>query len=675
MKRISAFCIAAALALSLFACGAGGTAVTPSPEAPEPAVTPGRTDSPPLEAAGAAPAEEAPPLRVEITRDEDTVTDDSGSLVLFRYGADRARVALSGAPGAEERINAALDEAYRLFEEGDPNADGGGGRDYFENAARAEYADRGSENADWYLPYEYSRSLDVKRGDGRVLSLTCLGYTYSGGVHGYAGLDAVNFDLATGEILRLEDLADDPEEFLRQCADRLWEISRGGKYTDLALDGYFPGYEEDLPGLLRDGNWYFDSQGLTVIANPYEIAPYASGRIEFTLPYDWLQWRIREEYLPGETGGSGALSGEITDTVPGADITLDDGTNGQGACVLFKAEGTAKEVRLTRVASYERENGFGFYDDGTLWYASAMADGETLLVRAWFGDVVPTLKIGWTNARGSREEYLLFQSGKDGSLVMMRDAAPALPLDILRSLPFEYDLDGDGETEIIDMEIAQSDGQSHGVLTVNGLPAEDTYATDAAATGLLLADLDGDGRTEILFSGDLGSDDCVTCAWRGDTLALIPFTGETRRGRDGAEITSLADGTAAISGYTLYLESWTHQLGTYLSERAYEYSGGVIKPCPDTKDGFDGWHYLKNRNRLTMTKDLPVTWENGEESMLQPGTELLLRGTEGDRAHFMTSDGRRGWIDLVLSRSEDYSGWTVEGVPENEFFERLPYAG
>ena len=92
MKRISAFCIAAALALSLFACGAGGTAVTPSPEAPEPAVTPGRTDSPPPEAAGAAPAEEAPPLRVEITRDEDTVTDDSGSLVLFRYGADRARV-------------------------------------------------------------------------------------------------------------------------------------------------------------------------------------------------------------------------------------------------------------------------------------------------------------------------------------------------------------------------------------------------------------------------------------------------------------------------------------------------------------------------------------------------------------------------------------------------------
>ena len=109
--------------------------------------------------------------------------------------------------------------------------------------------------------------------------------------------------------------------------------------------------------------------------------------------------------------------------------------------------------------------------------------------------------------------------------------------------------------------------------------------------------------------------------------------------------------------------------------RAYEFSDGVIKPFPDIKDGFDGWHYLKNRDRLTVTRDLPVTWENGEASALPPGTELLLRGSEGARAHFLTTDGRRGRIDLVLSRSEDYSGWTVEGVPENEFFERLPYAG
>ena len=670
MKRISAFCIAAALALSLFACGAGGTAASPSPEAPEPAVTPGRTESPPP-----AAAEEKAAVRVEITRDADTVTDDSGALILFRCSADRARVVLGGAPGAEERINAALDEAYRLFEEGDPNTDGGGGRAFFEKAALAEYAERGSENADLYLPYEYSRYLDVKRGDGRVLSLTCLGYTSSGGVHGYAGLDAVNFDLATGEILRLEDLADDPEEFLRQCADRLWEISRGGKYADLALDGYFPGYEEDLPGLLRDGNWYFDSEGLTVIANPYEIAPYASGRIEFTLPYRWLRYYIREEYLPAETEKTGSLSGEITDAVPGAEFTLDDGTNGRGVCVLFKAAGTAEEVRLTRVASYEREDGYGFYEDGTFWYASAMADGETLLLRTWFGDVLPTLKIGWKNANGSREEYLLFQSGKDGSLVMMKDAAPALPLDILRSLPFEYDLDGDGESEIIDMKIKQSVGRSHGVLTVNGLPAEDTYATDAEGICLLLADLDGDGTAEILFSGDLGSDDYVTCAWRSDTLELIPFTGETRRGSDGAEITSLADGVAAISGGTLYLESFTYQLGTYSSARAYEDSDGSVKPRPDIRDGFDGWHYLYNRNWLTVTKDLPVSWETGGESALPPGTEILLRGTEGDRVHFLTTDSRSGRIDLAITRSDAYFGWTIEGVPETEYFQRLPYAG
>ena len=361
-------------------------------------------------------------LRVVFARDEDTVAE--GTAEVFRYSADRANVILPAAPETEERINSVLEEEQRLFAEGNLDVDGGGGRAFYEGCAREEYAARSADGTlDWFAPYELFRTMGVARGDSRVLSLTVMDYVYSGGAHGYGGLGALNFDLSTGAELRLEDLSDDPSAFLDRCAEKLLEISRSGDYAELARDGYFPGYEDSLPGLLRDGNWYFDGTGITVIANPYEIAPYASGLIEFTLPYEWLQGRIREEYLPEKADLSGSLTGEITDTVPGADNIVDDGTDSEGACVLFRSRGAAEAVSLTRVTWTEYG---GFVDDGLLWYASRMEDGETLLLRTWFGDVFPTLKIGWQRPDGTREEYLLFQSGKDGSLVMFEDDTAGL---------------------------------------------------------------------------------------------------------------------------------------------------------------------------------------------------------------------------------------------------------
>ena len=623
---------------------------------------------------GTGPSGSAPQgLRVEFGRDADTVTE--GTEVLFRYSADRARVMLPASPEVGERINAVLEEERRLFEEGDPDADGGCGKAFYEGSAREEYASRIADGTpDWFIPYDLERKMDVSRGDGRVLSLTIMDYTYSGGAHGYGALRALNFDLNSGETLRLEDLTDDPEEFIARCGEKLLEISRSGEYAEMALGGYFPGYEDDLPGLLRDGNWYFDAEGITVIANPYEIAPYAYGRIEFTLPYEWLRGQIRDEYLPEETDGAGLLYGEITDTVPGADDTVDDGTNAEGACVLFRADGAAEEVRITRVSWAEYG---GFVEDGTLWYASRMEDGGTLLLRTWFGDVFPTLKIGWRRSDGQREDYLLFQSGKDGSLVMTRDETAYLPLEVSGRLPFSFDLDGDGETEVLDLVKTARDGASRWQLTVDGLPAEDTSTADAQIISLWVADLDADGTAEILFSGDMGSDDYVTCAWRADTLELIGFTGETRRGADGSARTVYADGKAVFSFGQLYLEGWNYQLGTYAAIRAYGYSDGVISPEDASWKEFTGWSYPDNRSWLTAAKDLPVTWTDGSETTLPAGTQILLRGSDGDRAFFVTEDDRRGSIVLEYRTDGDgySSGWTIDGVPEGDYFRSLPYAG
>ena len=673
MKRILSILLILSLALSVAACGSAQT----TSAAASPTGTPGGapTDAP-------APTDSAPPAepraaaaRVEVERVSETVTDQSGTRQLLNYFAEHPHVVLSDSAAAE-KINAVLDEDYRLFSEGEEGTDWSGFSS-FQEAARNEYDSRMADGTiDAFYTYELTRRVDVARGDDRVLSLTYFDSTFSNGAHGYGALMGVSFDLRTGEKLRLEDLSDDPAGFLEECAEKLWRESRGGEHAALALGGYFPDYEKDLPGLLRDGNWYFGDEGIVVIANPYELAPYASGRIEFTLPYEWLRWYMREEYLPAEPETPGALRGEILDTDPAADFVLDDGTDGQGARVLFTAEGGAEEIRLTRVGWYESFD--GWYDDGTLWYASHMDDGETLLLRTWIGDVFPTLKISWRTGSG-REERLIFQSGKDGSLVLLDGSGQQLlPMEISKKLPFAFDLDGDGEKETIDLRNTGSGSGSdtHWQLTVDGLPAEDVYALSSEMISLWLADLDADGISEILYSGDMGSDDYATCAWHGDTLERIWFTGETRHGRDSSEQTPIADGLATFSYGRLYLESMTYQLGTYASVRAYEYTGGVIAPEANPWDGAAYWSYTSNRNWITLASALGVSWEDGTAGRLDAGEEILLLSTDGSTVRFRTRGERIGSIRLEYARDENgLFGCYIDGRPETEYFQRLPYAG
>ena len=674
MNRMIAVFLILALALSMTGCVQRELTDTATP-APDMTATPGNTDTPAPTATGTPEIRPGCAYTVDIQRHADTLLDDAGAQTLLHFFADDPHLAFPEDPTVEARVNAVLAEDYRLFVEGTPDAEWSGKQDYADEA-RADY-DRCTLDGtlEGFYPYTLERTADVTRGDERVLSLTYLDVTYLGGAHGYNALYGVSFDMQTGEKLSLRDLSDDPDGFLEQCADWLWEESRSGEHTALVLGGYYDDYEETLPSLLTDGNWYFNEKGIVVIANPYDIAPYAAGRIEFLLPWDWLRWQIREEYLPAEWRSAGTLTGVILNDAPAADHIVDDATNGQGGSTLFTADGTVEDVRLTRV-SYADYND-SFFEEGTLWYASRMDDGETLLLRTWYGDVLPTLKLSWRGENGVRQEKLLFQSGMDGSLVLMdgRTFEP-LPLEISERLPFAWDLDGDGEDETIELVNTLENGAAHWQLHVDGEQAGDAYALDASLQSLWLTDLDGDGVTELLFSGDMGSDDYVTCAWRGDTLEPISFTGEARRAHDPAEQTLCVDGRVVFSYGQFFLESWSYQLGTYAAVRAYAYSNGVISPADYFGNG-ELWSYTRNRTWLTVTKPLPVHWPDGGTSDLPADTELLLTGTDGNTAYFRTRDDRTGALELEYRRDADgyFSGWYINGAPEDDYFAMLPYAG
>ncbi len=668
-QRIIAILLLTVLCLSLSACGSPEK--TSSGSAAEPAQMQESVPASPEPEETAAPDSRPPFVSVLVEREAETCTEDG--TVLLNYAADRPRVEIPEHPGAADAVNETLEADLLRFRDGDDAEDYISGKEDCLAAAREDLTYRRKEgNKDSFVPYLLQSDCLTARVDERVISIITDESTYFGGVHGYVGRSARNFDARTGKVLQLEDLFNDPQDFLERCPELLWFAGRGGENAYLALtESYFDGYEEDLPGLLRDGNWYLNDRGLVVIANPYEIGPYVMGRVEFTLSYDWLRWEMKEEYLPHEYTPEGMIAGEILSQAAEADIYLDDGTEGQGACVFFSAEGDVGNVRLTRVSYNEWSN--TFTEDSLLWAASDLPAGAAVLLRTWIGDVLPTLKLSYTSG-GQNREYYISQSGKDGSLVLLDGRQfLSLPMEITDLLPLSFDVDGDSVPEVIDL--TDSGEEYYRLLTVDGELLGEVFSIDPQTQHLWLTDLDGDGMAELLYCADMGSEDYVTSAWRADTAEPIRFTMETRGGKDGREVTDTVNGRIAFSYGWLFLESYTYQLGTYASVRPYELlDGSVIAPKTTECPWAAAWVFSYNRTYLDLTREIPVTMDDTGEGTLPAEAQILLLGSDGTRMRFRTRDGLTGTI-MTEYRGGPDGGWFINGVRDTDCFKMLPYAG
>jgi hypothetical protein len=277
-------------------------------------------------------------------------------------------------------------------------------------------------------PFEMTRSTSVERADSRILCLTESDYYFSGGVHGSYAVFGSTFDTVTGNELQLEDLSNRPAEFPAVClellqakADALQESALKENYQVL-----YDNYREYLPGLLRYQNWYLNDDGLVVIANPYEIAPYASGLQEFTLFYSELEAYLKPEYMPAaKTGGEGTLSIAFAARAAGG-LLVDLGTGGSGQPVVLTAAGDVRDLKIRSVSFNVYESGVYLRDDNTVWYTDKLADGENVTVLTWIPDVLPSVAVEWQE-NGETQRLYIFQSGKDGSLILMTAEDLGLP--------------------------------------------------------------------------------------------------------------------------------------------------------------------------------------------------------------------------------------------------------
>jgi hypothetical protein len=124
---------------------------------------------------------------------------------------------------------------------------------------------------------EWDSQIDgqVMYHSASVISIVITSYQNTGGAHGLLHITFLNFDVETGKALKNEELFADMAGF-NQLAQEYFNEEIADK-----KDMYFEPDNFTLPA-----NIGFDDDGLFLIYNSYEIAPYSTGLTEIHIPYE-----------------------------------------------------------------------------------------------------------------------------------------------------------------------------------------------------------------------------------------------------------------------------------------------------------------------------------------------------------------------------------------------------
>ncbi len=251
---------------------------------------------------------------------------------------------------------------------------------------------------------------------------------------------------------------------------------------------------------------------------------------------------------------------------------------------------------------------------------------------------------------------------------------------ILDALPYRVDLTGDGQTETVDLVTlpGETDGQPRWTVSVQKGQETKLFQTDILndmPCDLWAGDLDEDGQYELFFHGDLASSDYLIYAFRSD-LSVLFFEPDDRFVRCGE-----ANESSVFAGYIegfedghIIVAGAVDMLGTHWGVRTLALGeDGVIGPVSTV------WTFDEDMDQaLTVKKELTAyraraRKDPGEAFTLEPGTKIIPLCSDGRARLWFETDKGKGGVLLLTPDEEDM--WLIDGVPEAEYFEELPYAG
>lgn len=323
--------------------------------------------------------------------DEELKSDDGTTY--YRQSLGTATVS-SKDERAAERINSSLAELYVRF------------------GADAEYTRRVAEDQPdgEQIALSYYCAPSVTRCDTRVLSAVFDVSQDIGGIHADSTRTSRSYNADNGSLLTLADIAKNEEQLKTFIKNYVIGLAAGDDYKEGGVSILFDDFESTINDLVDAGaNWYFSDGGLVFYANPYDIAPYSRGVLLFEIPYSALEEFIDEGFMPVEyEGENGMLLADDGDKLDRSSlnilgtVTVDE----DGQSVVLSAEETVYNVKI--------------YTSGRmLWQRNYLTTGEGVEVKSFIHDAQPSIAVSYELADGTEIVRGIFQSGKDGSILLV----------------------------------------------------------------------------------------------------------------------------------------------------------------------------------------------------------------------------------------------------------------
>lgn len=155
--------------------------------------------------------------------------------------------------------------------------------------ALEQYNETDPAYRDSFASYFSGTEIVSSRISGSLAEAQLLASEYWGGAHGSSRFVNFHFDTETGTFFELADLTDTPDklhEFIaREVVNSVYESGES--------EWYFDGFDQTVAA--REAyNVSFGGDGISVIFDEYEIAPYAAGLPEFEITYDKLSRFLNE---------------------------------------------------------------------------------------------------------------------------------------------------------------------------------------------------------------------------------------------------------------------------------------------------------------------------------------------------------------------------------------------
>ena len=323
--------------------------------------------------------------------DEELKSDDGTTY--YRQSLGTATVS-SKDERAAERINSSLAELYVRF------------------GADADYTRRVAEDQTdgEQIALSYYCAPSVTRCDTRVLSAVFDVSQDIGGIHADSTRTSRSYNADNGSLLTLADIAKNEEQLKTFIKNYVIGLAAGDDYKEGGVSILFDDFESTINDLVDAGaNWYFSDGGLVFYANPYDIAPYSRGVLLFEIPYSALEEFIDEGFMPVEyEGENGMLLADDGDKLDRSSlnilgtVTVDE----DGQSVVLSAEETVYNVKI--------------YTSGRmLWQRNYLTTGEGVEVKSFIPDAQPSIAVSYELADGTEIVRGIFQSGKDGSILLV----------------------------------------------------------------------------------------------------------------------------------------------------------------------------------------------------------------------------------------------------------------